>query len=169
MNSAMGIVAPTVKTPHGLSASAFTTTSASTASRITRIARIASSAMRRRANSIPPSPFGRAIFRCAASSKTESQNPAPRRPARRRSKSTARRADSRIAPPAPARRAAPARQSPRNDGRRRSTCSCGQNPCRRRGLRTAWRGGHRASTRARSTSSKTGSRWRRCKRAAMRR
>ena len=40
----MGIVAPTVNTPHGLSASAFTTTSASTASKITRIASTATSA-----------------------------------------------------------------------------------------------------------------------------
>ena len=46
MNSAMGMVAPTVKMPHGLSASALTTTSASTASRITRMARIASTAMK---------------------------------------------------------------------------------------------------------------------------
>ena len=45
MNSAMGMVAPTVNTPHGLSASACTTTSASTASKITRMARIASNAM----------------------------------------------------------------------------------------------------------------------------
>src|ERR1035437_7180513 len=45
MNSAMGMVAATVKTPHGLSASAFTTTSASTASKMTRMARIASTAM----------------------------------------------------------------------------------------------------------------------------
>ena len=41
MNIAMGIVAATVNTPHGLSASAFTTTSASTASRMIMIARIA--------------------------------------------------------------------------------------------------------------------------------
>ena len=46
MNSAMGMVAPTVKMPHGLSASALTTTSASTASRITTMARIASNAMK---------------------------------------------------------------------------------------------------------------------------
>ena len=44
MNIAIGIVALTVKMPHGLSASAFTTTSASTASRITRMHRIATSA-----------------------------------------------------------------------------------------------------------------------------
>ena len=43
MNIAIGIVAATVNTPHGLSASAFTTTNASTASRITMIARIATS------------------------------------------------------------------------------------------------------------------------------
>ena len=41
MKSAMGIVAATVKTPHGDSASAFTTTSASTASRMIIIERIA--------------------------------------------------------------------------------------------------------------------------------
>jgi hypothetical protein len=45
MNIAMGIVAPTVKMPHGLSASAFTTTNASTASKITMIARMAAIAM----------------------------------------------------------------------------------------------------------------------------
>ncbi len=45
MNMAMGIVAPTVKTPQGLSASAFTTTSASTANKITMIAKIAISAI----------------------------------------------------------------------------------------------------------------------------
>ena len=45
MNIAMGIVAATVNTPHGLSASAFTTTSASTASRITMMARIATVAI----------------------------------------------------------------------------------------------------------------------------
>ncbi|MCG3778153.1 MAG: hypothetical protein JW388_0861 [Nitrospira sp.] len=41
MNMAMGMVAPTVNTPHGLSASAFTTTSASTASRMIMMARMA--------------------------------------------------------------------------------------------------------------------------------
>ena len=46
MNSAMGIVAPTVKMPQGLSARALTTTSARTASIITRMARIASTAMK---------------------------------------------------------------------------------------------------------------------------
>jgi hypothetical protein len=45
MNSAMGMVAPTVNTPHGLSASAFTTTSESTASRMTMMARMATMAM----------------------------------------------------------------------------------------------------------------------------
>ncbi len=44
MNIAIGMVMLTVKTPHGLSASAFTTTSASTASKITMIARIAAEA-----------------------------------------------------------------------------------------------------------------------------
>ena len=45
MNIAMGMVAATVNTPHGLSASAFTTTSASTASRMTMMARIATRPM----------------------------------------------------------------------------------------------------------------------------
>ena len=40
MSIAMGMVAATVKTPHGLSASRFTTTSASTASRMVMIARM---------------------------------------------------------------------------------------------------------------------------------
>ena len=44
MNIAIGMVAPTVNSPHGLSASVFTTTSASTASRITIMARMASNA-----------------------------------------------------------------------------------------------------------------------------
>ena len=45
MSMAMGMVAPTVKTPHGLSASALTTTSASTASKIIMIARMAMTPM----------------------------------------------------------------------------------------------------------------------------
>ena len=73
-------------------------------------------------------------------------------------------ADNRIAPPAPARPAAPARRWPRNDGRRRSICSSSRNPCRRRALRRAWRGGRSAPARARrSIWNKSGSRWRKCK------
>ena len=45
IRTAMGIVQAMVKRPHGLSASAFTTTSASTASRITMIATMLTSAM----------------------------------------------------------------------------------------------------------------------------
>ena len=45
MNIAMGTVAPTVKTPHGLSASALITTSASTASRMIMMARMATMPM----------------------------------------------------------------------------------------------------------------------------
>ena len=45
MNIAMGMVAATVKTPHGDSASAFTTTSASTASRMIMIDRMAMTPM----------------------------------------------------------------------------------------------------------------------------
>ncbi len=41
----MGMVAPTVKTPHGLSANARTTTNASTASRMIIMARIATMPM----------------------------------------------------------------------------------------------------------------------------
>ena len=41
MRKAMGMVAETVKTPHGLSASTFTTTSARTARRMIMIARMA--------------------------------------------------------------------------------------------------------------------------------
>ena len=44
MNSAIGMVAPTVKMPQGLSARALTTTSARTASKMTRMERMASSA-----------------------------------------------------------------------------------------------------------------------------
>ncbi len=44
-NIAIGTVAPTVNTPHGLSASALTTTSASTASKMTMMARMAINAM----------------------------------------------------------------------------------------------------------------------------
>ena len=47
MSMAMGIVAPTVKTPQGLSASAFTTTSARTASRMIMMDRIAATPMKR--------------------------------------------------------------------------------------------------------------------------
>ena len=46
MNRAMGIVAATVKTPQGLSASARTTTRDSTASKMMRMARMANSEMR---------------------------------------------------------------------------------------------------------------------------
>jgi len=45
MNIAIGMVAETVKTPQGLSASALTTTSASTASRMIMINRIATRAI----------------------------------------------------------------------------------------------------------------------------
>ena len=41
MRRAMGMVAPTVKTPHGLSASTFTTTNPSTARRMIMIDKIA--------------------------------------------------------------------------------------------------------------------------------
>ncbi len=44
MSMAMGIVAPTVNTPHGLSASALATTNPSTASKMVRMARIATKA-----------------------------------------------------------------------------------------------------------------------------
>ena len=47
----MGMVAPTVKTPHGLSASALTTMTASTANKITMIIRMATRA------SPPAKPF----------------------------------------------------------------------------------------------------------------
>ena len=45
MNMAMGMVAPTVNTPQGLSASALTTTKARTASKIIMMARIAAMPM----------------------------------------------------------------------------------------------------------------------------
>jgi len=44
MNIAIGMVAPTVNTPHGLSPSALTTTRASTASRMMRMATMATAA-----------------------------------------------------------------------------------------------------------------------------
>ena len=56
----MGIVAPTVNTPHGLSARALTTTNANTARRIVMMARMATIPM------IPATGFSSSLTICAS-------------------------------------------------------------------------------------------------------
>ena len=76
---AIGMVAATVNSPHGLSASAFTTTSASTARRIIMIASMLTSEIRPTSGSIPPSHLAERFP--AAEASRIGINPELRRPA----------------------------------------------------------------------------------------